>query len=62
MPVKEGAEHFPGHGRRKSGIAPSLQSHVVAKLKEEVEAERQRHENAKCGEVGRGGKNKQVNE
>jgi hypothetical protein len=41
-PAWEGAEHFMGLGRRAKGIAPSLQSHVAARLKDEAEIEKQR--------------------
>ncbi len=41
-PVWEGAEHFMGLGRRARGIAPGLQSHVAARLKDEAEVDKQR--------------------
>ncbi|CAK0897018.1 unnamed protein product, partial [Prorocentrum cordatum] len=40
--VWEGSEHFMGLGRRARGIAPALQSHVAARLKDETEVDKQR--------------------
>ena len=40
--VWEGSEHFMGLGRRARGIAPALQSHVAARLKDEAEVDKQR--------------------
>ena len=40
--VWEGAEHFLGLGKRAKGIAPSLQAHVAARLKDEAEVDKQR--------------------
>ena len=57
-PVWEGAEHFMGLGRRARGIAPGLQSHVAARLKDEAEVDKQREkarESRKLRDKGSGG-------
>ena len=40
--VWEGAEHSMGLGRHARGIAPALQTHVAARLKDEAEVGKQR--------------------
>ena len=55
-PSWEGSEHYMGLGKRSKGIAPSLQSHVAARLKEEAEVEKQRQKAREVRKLGRGGK------